>query len=157
MVPLVDDEVGVEPGALRRDWLRHRARITIDAIHTLIREIREIDPPRVHGKRPAPVFVHAGTDVEPGRNRIANRAVRSPAHEHIPAAFGRPALEPVDVVAVQRDGAQSQTLVRHQGCRYRGWPRAVGSDHEPVSGLRPLALDLSLFHSYMEVASAPLD
>ncbi len=101
----VGPQVGVAPRALRRD--RDGARTArVEPVQPAVGEVREDDRPAGDDVRPAAVLVHAGPDVERRRGQVGRRAVGGGPDEDVPAAFGRPFLEPEHVVAVDPRLAQ---------------------------------------------------
>ena len=74
----------------------------IEPVEPPVGEVREDDHAAGHDVRPTAVFVDAAPDVERRRGQVGGRAVGGGAHEDPPSALGRPALDPEDVVTIDR-------------------------------------------------------
>ncbi len=128
----------VDP-ALRVEIARQRERRGRgpggEGVQLLVGEVRGVDRALVDGVGGAAVLVHAAADVEPGRRHVCRGAPRRRAHEHVAPAFRRPALQPVEVVAVNGDLSETQGAGRGPRGRERRGPGAVGRlGHRPTVG-----------------------
>ncbi len=97
--PAVEPQVGVAVVTLGRDGLGLRAA-RVQAVQPAVSPVREDDRATGHRVRAAAVFVDARPDVERRARHVLGRAVGRAPHEDAPAGFGGPALDPVDLVAV---------------------------------------------------------
>ena len=125
----IEGRVSVEPIAGWRDR-RRRARPSVccdlDAIDSLIGEVREIHRTiREHEGSPA-VLLHAGADVETRWRHLAAAAVGPHAHEHVASAVLWPSLQPVHIVAIDGDAAHPKALRGDRFGRDWGRPRSEG-------------------------------
>src|SRR5439155_9188890 len=108
---------------------------------SLVHEVRVIDDALRDDVGAAAVLVHARADVVIAGSNIRDRAVGAALDQRVPSAFVRPSLEPVDVVAVERDEAEPQPLRGDGLCGDGRCPGAVGCDcwhglRTPVYGLQ---------------------
>ena len=111
-------------------------RLRVEPVQPPVGGVRRDDPPAVHHVRGAAVLVDAVAHVERGRRELARRAVGPVAEQRPPAALGRPALEPVDVVAVDRRLGEADRRGRDQLDVDRRRPAAVRRDDRGRRGLR---------------------
>src|SRR5439155_11064869 len=95
---------------------------------SLVHEVRVIDDALRDDVGAAAVLVHARADVVIAGSNIRDRAVGAALDQRVPSAFVRPSLEPVDVVAVERDEAEPQPLRGDGLCGDGRCPGAVGCD-----------------------------
>src|SRR5437660_878566 len=78
----------------------------------------------MHRRRAAAIFVDPAAHIERRRRQVGDLAVRRAAHQHIAAALARPALDPVDVAAIDPNLAETDRLADDQ---FRGDRRAPGT------------------------------
>ena len=102
--------VSVEPIPRRGQRLRRSAGYQF--VQTLIEKFRVVDRAARDHISGATVLVHARADVCVPRSYIHNPAVMAPSDNDIPASFPRPALNPIDVIALDDDAAQANACRR---------------------------------------------
>ena len=131
---LVDDHVGIPDIGLRRDRAGFTSRFL--PVHPLISKVAKINHATGNSESPSSVFVHPGTHVERRWRHVNGLALEIHAHQHISAGLRRTGLDPIDVIAVQGNLAQSDGLGDDQIGGYRRFPRTVwGSLRHLSSGM----------------------
>ena len=93
--PAVGVAVGPRGEGLRSDRTRLASGAQIEPVEALVSEVREEDGLAVDEKGPASVLVDPRPDVGALRCDVGGAAVIGRPHQHVPAAFGRPQLQPV--------------------------------------------------------------
>ena len=99
--PGVEPEVRVAPRALRRDRLGLREPVGVQPVQAAVGLRRRHHPSAVDGVRAAAVLVDAVAHLERERRQLRRPPVEPVAEQRPPAALGRAALQPVDVVPVE--------------------------------------------------------
>ena len=95
-------QVRVPRRAGRREGLGRRDPVGVEHPQPSIRERRRDDPAAIHDVAAAAVLMDGVADVERCRRDLAGHPVRRVAQQRPPSALDRAALQPVDVVAVDR-------------------------------------------------------
>ena len=119
----VDHAVGVAQAVVVRHGRRRPA--PIDAVEALIGEVREVDDAVEYREVAAAVLVNAGPSVERRWRHVLDVAVRPAPDDHVASSLRRPALDPVDVLAVDDDLAEAHGARDDEVGRDRRPPRAV--------------------------------
>ena len=96
---VVGDHVGVAQGGRRRQRLNPSTNGL--AVESAVLEIAEVDDASIDQVLATTVLVSARPDVVSGWCHILLAAIGGAAHDELPAAFGRPALEPIQVTTVE--------------------------------------------------------
>src|ERR1700674_2250565 len=129
LMPVVEDEIGM-PDVLRRrnrdGWLPG-----ILPVETLVFEVREPDGALAHQGGTAAVLVHAAAHVELRWCDVRDAAVSAAPDDDIPAGLGGPLLDPIDVIAVELDLAESNDAGHDRVSRDGRAPGAIGAGLPP--------------------------
>src|SRR5262245_28184632 len=107
VTPAVNHAVGVTHFSFRRYSLRLSG--AVEAIHSLVGEVREIDCAVAYGKTAAAVFVDARASVERRRREVSRFTIRLKFNNQLAAFLSRPGLNPVDVGAMNSDLTQTDS------------------------------------------------
>src|SRR5262245_6326712 len=126
VAPAINHAVGVTHFGFRRDrlWLYG----ALEAIQSLVSEIREIDCAVAYGKTAAAVFVDARAGVERWRREVNRLTIRREFDNHIAAFLLRPGLHPVDVGSINCDLPQTDSSGDDQIRSDRRFPGTVTRD-----------------------------
>src|SRR5262245_34723510 len=126
VTPAVNHAVGVTHFGFLRNSLRLSG--AVEAIHSLVSEVREIDCAVAYGKTAAAVFVDARASVERRRREVRRLTIRREFDNHVAAFLLRPGLHPVDVGAINSDLPQTDNPGDDQIRSDRRFPGTVARD-----------------------------
>ena len=112
----IEAEVRVAVGALGRDRLG-LVVAGVEPVQAAVGHMREEDRPAGDGVGAPAVLVGARPDVEGREGDVLGSTVGRAHHEHAAAAFGRPALDPVHVVAVDPGSLRRTTAPTRSSIR----------------------------------------
>src|SRR5262245_14390825 len=126
VAPAVNHAIGVTHFGFRRDRLRLSS--AVEAIQSLVSEVREIDCAVAYGKTAAAVFVYARAGAERRRREVNRLAIRREFDNDVSAFLLRPGFHPVDGGAINRDLPKTDSSGDDQIRSDRRFPGTVTRD-----------------------------